>query len=164
MIFVQEPSKMCQWLQTWSSIRTHVTVGAKGAIGEYDQIVWFVAPAEGGVAYKGFRGHLRSEMGSQAVRQAELFLLANGIHKWNVYKPYVGVVFRRGVGFCFIQTNDEQAALDGLQDVLIVWINTNQILPGLERKLRATVKDSSDRQWCFSNMKPGERRINNLLI
>lgn len=125
MIVVQEPFKMCQWLQTRSSIKTHITVGAKGAIGEYDQIVRFVAPAEGGVAYKGFRGHLRSEMGSQAVRQAQSFLQANGIHKWNVYEPYVGVVLRSGVGFWFIQTNGEQAALDGLQDVLIVWINTN---------------------------------------
>lgn len=37
--------------------------------------------------------------------------------------PYIRVVLWGGVGFCFIQRYDEQAALDGLQDGLIVWIN-----------------------------------------
>lgn len=36
---------------------------------------------------------------------------------------YVSVVLWSAVGFRFIQRNDEQAALDGLQDGLIVPIN-----------------------------------------
>lgn len=48
--------------------------------------------------------------------------------------PYISVVLWSGVGFGFIQTYDEQAALDGLQDGLIVRINAYQILPGLQGK------------------------------
>lgn len=37
--------------------------------------------------------------------------------------PYIRVVLWSGVGFRFIQRYDEQAALNGLQDGFIVWIN-----------------------------------------
>ena len=45
------------------------------------------------------------------------------INDGNVMRPYVSVVLRSRVGLRFIQRNDKQAALDGLQDGLIVPIN-----------------------------------------
>lgn len=42
----------------------------------------------------------------------------------NLPSSYVGVVLRSGVRLRFIQTNGEQAALDELQDGLVVRIDT----------------------------------------
>lgn len=41
---------------------------------------------------------------------------------WTLYSPYIRVVVWGGVWLWFVQTQDEQTALDGLQDGLIVWI------------------------------------------
>lgn len=45
------------------------------------------------------------------------------INNLTLCRPYIGVVLWRGVGFGCIQRYDEQTALDGLQDGLIVRIN-----------------------------------------
>lgn len=65
---------------------------------------------------------------------------------WN---SYISVVLWSGVRFGFIQAHSQQAALDGLQDGLIVRINAYQIVPGLRgnKALRQLILTCPSAEW-----------------